>query len=58
MANTHTHTPRGHFYFHVYCTSGGAVVKNTPASAGEGRDVGSSPGVGRAPGEENGNPLQ
>ena len=34
---------------------GGSVVKNPPADAG---DVGSIPGSGRSPGEENGNPLQ
>ena len=31
------------------------MVKNLPASAG---DVGSIPGLGRSPGEGNGNPLQ
>ena len=31
------------------------VIKNLPASAG---DVGSIPGLGRSPGEGNGNPLQ
>ena len=55
---THTHMHRGLFYFHFYCTSGGAMVKNPPASAGDERDVGSIPGLGRSPGEENGNPLQ
>ena len=35
--------------------SGGSVVKNLPASAG---DVGSIPGPGRSPGEANGYPLQ
>ena len=34
---------------------GGSVVKNLPSNAG---DVGSVPGLGRAPGEGNGNPLQ
>ena len=34
---------------------GGTVVKNLPASAG---DTGSIPGLGRSPGEGNGNPLQ
>ena len=34
---------------------GGSVVKNLPAKAG---DAGSIPGLGRSPGEENGNPLQ
>ena len=33
----------------------GSVVKNPPASLG---DVGSIPGLGRSPGEGNGNPLQ
>ena len=33
----------------------GAEVKNPPANAG---DVGSIPGLGRSPGEGNGNPLQ
>ena len=31
------------------------MVKNPPANAG---DVGSVPGLGRSPGEGNGNPLQ
>ena len=34
---------------------GGTVVKNPPASAG---DAGLIPGLGRFPGEGNGNPLQ
>ena len=34
---------------------GGSVVKNLPANAG---DVGSIPGSGSFPGEDNGNPLQ
>ena len=34
---------------------GGLVVKNLPAIAG---DVGLIPGLGRCPGEGNGNPLQ
>ena len=32
--------------------------KKTPANAGDIRDVGSIPGLGRSPGEGNGNPLQ
>ena len=36
------------------CSSGGSVVKNTPANTG---DTGSIPGLERFPGEENGNPL-
>ena len=34
------------------------VVKNPPANAGDVRDVGSIPGLGGVPREENGNPLQ
>ena len=34
------------------------VVKNLPASAGDIRDSGSVPGLGRSPGGGNGNPLQ
>ena len=35
--------------------TGGSVVKNLPADA---RDRGFTPGLGRSPGEGNGNPLQ
>ena len=34
------------------------VFKNPPADAGDIRDTGSIPGLGRSPGERNGNPLQ
>ena len=34
------------------------VVKNPTANAGDLRDVGLIPGLGRCPGEGNGNPLQ
>ena len=34
------------------------VVKNLPTNAGDVRDVGSVPGLGRSPGEGLGNPLQ
>ena len=40
------------------CFLAGSVVKNPPASAGDTRDVGSIPGLGRSSGGENGNPLQ
>ena len=33
---------------------GGAVVKNAPGNAGDARDVGSIPGLGRSPGVGNG----
>ena len=42
----------------VFPHSGGTVVKNPPASAGDTRDVGSISGSGRSPGVGNGNPLQ
>ena len=38
----------------VYGFPGGSVVKNPPANAG---DVGLMPGLGRSPGEGNGNPF-
>ena len=34
------------------------VVKNLPASAGDIRDLCLIPGLGRSPGDGNGNPLQ
>ena len=38
--------------------SGGSVVKNPPANAGDIRDSGSIPGSGRSPGGGHGNLLQ
>ena len=37
---------------------GAVVVKNPPANAGDIREAGSIPGLGRCPGEGNGNPFQ
>ena len=37
---------------------GGKVVKNLPSSAKDARDTSMIPGLGRSPGEENGNQLQ
>ena len=37
---------------------GGAEVKNPPGNAGDARDVGLIPGLGRFPGGGNGSPLQ
>ena len=37
---------------------GGTVVKNLSANTGDTRDLGSIPGLGRSPGEGNGNSLQ
>ena len=34
------------------CFPGGAVLKNLPTNAGDARDLGSIPGLGRSPGEE------
>ena len=34
------------------------VVKNLPANIGDARDAGLIPGLGRSPGEGNGNPLE
>ena len=34
------------------------MTKELPANAGDVRDSGLIPGLGRSPGEENGNPLQ
>ena len=34
------------------------MVKDSPANAGDVRDADSTPGLGRSPGGENGNPLQ
>ena len=36
----------------------GTVVKNLPANAGDIRDTGLVPELGRSPGEGNGNPLE
>ena len=37
---------------------GGLVVKNPPANAGDTRNMGLIPGLGRSPEMGNGNPLQ
>ena len=37
---------------------GGSGGKNPPANAGDARDVGFIPGLGRSSGEGNGNPLR
>ena len=34
------------------------LVKNLPVNAGDARDAGSTPGLGKSPGEVDGNPLQ
>ena len=48
-------TKQLHVLYRSKRPSGGSVVKNPPVNA---RDVGSTPGSGRSPGEGNDNPLQ
>ena len=45
-------------YFPTWASQVALVVKNPPASAGDIRDTGSIPKLGRSPREGNGNPLQ
>ena len=45
-------------YVHRWAFQVALVVKNLPANAGDIRDKGSIPGLGRSPGERHGNPLQ
>ena len=45
-------------YACLWVFPGGAVVKNLPANAGDARDGGSIPGMGRSPGEGNDNLFQ
>ena len=42
----------------MWASQGALVVKNPPADAGDVRDVGSIPGLGRSPGGGHGNPRQ
>ena len=46
------------FYYETTGFPSSVVVKNLPANAGDTEDEGSIPGLGRYPGEGNGNPLQ
>ena len=43
---------------HTGTSQGALVVKNPPANAGDLRDIGFIPGLGRSPGGGHGNPLQ
>ena len=43
-------------YRHCLASHGGVVVKNPPVNAGDARDMGSVPGLGRFPGVRNGTP--
>ena len=40
-----------------WASQGAPVTQNLPANAGDARDVGSIPGLGRSPGGRHGNPL-
>ena len=42
----------------IWASQVALVVKNLPANAGDDRDVGLIPGLGRSPRVGNGNPLQ
>ena len=44
--------------YHYWASQVAPVVKNPSVNAGDIRDVGSIPVLGRSPGEGNGNPLQ
>ena len=52
------HGPRTGHRFFPRASQVALVVKNLPANAGDARDVGYVPEVGRSPGVGNGNPLQ
>ena len=43
---------------YIWASCGALVVKNPPANAGDIRDAGSVPGLGKSPGGGHGNPLQ
>ena len=45
-------------HYQILGFPGGSVVKNPPAIAEDARDMGLIHGLGRSPGEGNGNPLQ
>ena len=53
-------TEKLHFHFHIFywASQVALVVKNSPANAGDIRDLGSIPSSRRSPGEGHGNPLQ
>ena len=44
--------------YRLAAVTGGSVGKDTVCKAGDARDQGSIPGLGRSPGEENGNLFQ
>ena len=46
------------FYWSIAASQVALMIKKLPANEGDIRDVGSIPGLGRSPGEGNGDPLQ
>ena len=46
-----------HMYMYIYGFPGGTSGEKSPANAGDIRDLGSIPGLGRSSGEEHGNSL-
>ena len=52
-----THDELGLFLIRAGASQVVLVVKNLPANAGDIRDSGSVPGLGRSPGEGHGSPL-
>ena len=45
-------------YYYIWASQGGLVVKNPSASAGDVRDMGLIPGLGRFPGGRHGSLLK
>ena len=58
MSETHLTYTYIQIHTHTQASQMVLVVQNLPADAGDIRDTGSVPGLGRSPGEEHGNPLQ
>ena len=56
--NLSTYTGSGLCYRASWASQLVLVVKNPSANAGDARNMGSIPGLGRFPGAGNGNPLQ
>ena len=58
VQRTMSHNPPKIIYVNIHGFPMVLVGKNPPAKSGDIRDVGLIPGLGRSPGEGNGNPLQ
>ena len=58
VKNKQLHTPEELQYLACISSQVVVVVKNLLANTGDIRDANSVPGLGRSPGEEQGNPLQ